>query len=218
MNRLRNFIFSVILISIILADFIFILVSNKNWNETIEKIVYSDVLIENKEEYINAVLESRENEFLLMISFFVLINCVGIVFAYIYRKNKKLYEKTLYAEKEKAITTLKSIGDAVITIDEKSLVTFINPRAEKILAFKNFEVLGKHIKDVLSIVDKRTKRKINLHLEKVLELGKIRALSNNIAILNRKNEIYEIEESIAPIRNKEGIIIGAVFVFHDVTK
>lgn len=86
------------------------------------------------------------------------------------------------------------------------------------MAFKNSEVLGKHIKDVLSIVDKRTKRKINLHLEKVLELGKIRALSNNIAILNRKNEIYEIEESIAPIRNKEGIIIGAVFVFHDVTK
>lgn len=149
---------------------------------------------------------------------FLLANFIGLILLYLYRKDKKIYEKNLYEEKEKAITTLRSIGDAVITIDEKARITFINPIAEKILIYSNNEIIGKNICEILNLIDSRTKKEIKLHLEKVLEQGKIRILSNHIALINRNNEIYEIEDSIAPIRNKQGIIIGAVFVFHDVTK
>lgn len=55
-------------------------------------------------------------------------------------------------------------------------------------------------------------------MNKVLELGKIRALTENIGLINKYKEIYEIEDSIAPIKDKQGDILGAVFVFHDVTK
>ena len=43
-------------------------------------------------------------------------------------------ETALYAEKERALVTLQSIGDAVITTDIEGRVEFLNPVAENSLA------------------------------------------------------------------------------------
>lgn len=218
MSKLKNLILSITLIIIFLIDFGLIVTTNIKWNETIKEIHYASLEFTAKDDYIKNALERRKTEFTWTISLFLLANIMGIILLYLYRKDKKIYEKSLYEEKEKAITTLRSIGDAVITIDDKAEITFINPISEKILAYTNSEVIGKNICEVLNLIDNRTKKEIKLHLEKVLQQGKIRILSNHIALKNRNNQIFEIEDSIAPIRNKQGDIIGAVFVFHDVTK
>lgn len=218
MSKLKNLILSITLIIIFLIDFGLIVTTNIKWNETIKEIHYVSIEFTAKDDYIKNALERRKTEFTWTISLFLLANIMGIILLYLYRKDKKIYEKSLYEEKEKAITTLRSIGDAVITIDDKAEITFINPISEKILAYTNSEVIGKNICEVLNLIDNRTKKEIKLHLEKVLQQGKIRILSNHIALKNRNNQIFEIEDSIAPIRNKQGFIIGAVFVFHDVTK
>jgi PAS domain S-box-containing protein len=43
---------------------------------------------------------------------------------------RKLYEEALFREKESAQITLQSIGDGVITTDEKGVIDYINPVAE----------------------------------------------------------------------------------------
>lgn len=213
MSKLKNLILSITLIIIFLIDFGLIVTTNIKWNETIKEIHYVSIEFTAKDDYIKNALERRKTEFTWTISLFLLANIMGIILLYLYRKDKKIYEKSLYEEKEKAITTLRSIGDAVITIDDKAEITFINPISEKILAYTNSEVIGKNICEVLNLIDNRTKKEIKLHLEKVLQQGKIRILSNHIALKNRNNQIFEIEDSIAPIRNKQGDIIGAVFCF-----
>lgn len=152
------------------------------------------------------------------ISLFCLSNFTGILLLYLYRKEKIEYETTLYNEKEKAIITLKSIGDAVITTNEKAEITFINPIAQKILGYRNDEVVGENINKILNLIDIRTKKTINLNIKKVLEQGKIRILGDNTGLINKEEKIFEIEDSIAPIKDKKGNILGAVFVFHNVTK
>ena len=217
-TRVKNFSLSITLIIIFLIDFGLIVNTNNKWNETVKKIDTLSFETTLKEKYIKSTLEKRNEEFTWTLSLFALSNFIGVILLFLYRKEKNEYESNLYNEKEKAIITLKSIGDAVITTDKKAVITFMNPIAERILGYKNEKVVGQNINKILNLIDIRTKKTINLHMNKVLELGKIRALTENIGLINKYKEIYEIEDSIAPIKDKQGDILGAVFVFHDVTK
>lgn len=217
-SKLKNYILIFTLIIIFLIDFGLIISTNNKWNETVKKMDYLSFETTLRTDYINEALQNRQKEFVWTLSLFSLSNFMGIILLYLYRKEKKEYEMNLHNEKEKAITTLKSIGDAVITTDEKAKITFINPIAQKILGYSNEEIIGKDINEILNLIDTRNKQPINLHIKKVLELGKIRTLSDNIGLINRYEKVFEIEDSIAPIKNQRGEILGAVFVFHDVTK
>lgn len=217
-TKIKNFSLSITLIIIFLIDFGLIVNTNNKWNETVKNIDSLSFETTIKEEYIKTTLKNRNEEFTWTLSLFALSNFIGVILLFLYRKEKNEYEANLYNEKEKAIITLKSIGDAVITTDKSATITFINPIAEKILGYKNQELVGKNINKILNLIDVRTKKAINLNINKVLELGKIRILSENIGLINKHKEIYEIEDSIAPIKDKQGEILGAVFIFHDVTK
>jgi PAS domain S-box-containing protein len=217
-SRVKNFILIITLIIIFLIDFGLIVSTNNKWNETVIKLDHLNFEEKGKEEYIKKALENRQNEFIWTLSLFALSNFIGIILLFLYRKEKKEYEISLHNEKEKAIITLKSIGDAVITIDEKAIITFINPIAENILRFSNSEVVGKDINEIINLIDTETKDKMNFSINKVIKEAKGKTLSQNICLLNKDNKIFEIEESISPIRDKKGVILGVVFIFRDVTE
>ncbi|RXJ83308.1 ATP-binding protein [Arcobacter cloacae] len=217
-TKLKNLILLITLIIIFLIDFGLIANINNKWNETVKSIETLTYETSLKEEYIKNALEKRNEEFKWALSLFVLSNFIGVILLYLYRKEKNEYEQKLYDEKEKAIITLKSIGDAVITTDEKGDIRFLNFIAQKILLYSKEEVIGKNINEILKLIDTKTNKPIDLEIKKVLDIGKIRVLNENIGLINKNNQLFEIEDSIAPIKNKEGKVLGAVFVFHDVTE
>ena len=171
-SRVKNFIVIITLIIIFLIDLGLIVNTNNKWNETVIKLEYLNFEEKGKDEYIKKALENRQNEFLWTLSLFALSNFIGIILLFLYRKEKKDYEISLHNEKEKAIITLKSIGDAVITIDEKAIVTFINPIAENILKFLNNEVVGKEINEVVNLIDNETKDKLTFSIEPLADSHK----------------------------------------------
>ncbi len=63
-------------------------------------------------------------------------------------KNKT--ESKLRKSEESLITTLKSIGDAVITTDVQGWVTFMNPVAETLTGWKQEDALGKDLRVLTS--------------------------------------------------------------------
>ena len=65
-------------------------------------------------------------------------------------------QRELKERREWLATTLRSIGDAVITTDMDGLITFMNPVAECLLGWKLEEASGKQLMDVFSIIDKET--------------------------------------------------------------
>lgn len=217
-TKIKNLLLMITLIIILLIDFGLIVNTNNKWNETVKKIDNLTLETTLKEEYIKNALKNRNEEFSWTIYLFVLSNFIGIILLYLYRKEKNEYESNLYDEKEKAIITLKSIADGVITTDEKAIITFMNPVAEKILGYKNEEIIGENISEILNLIDTITKKSIEFNINDVLKLGKVRVLTENISLINRYKKIYEIEDSIAPIKNRQGEILGVVFVFHDVSK
>ena len=125
--------------------------------------------------------------------------------------------KKLKESEEWFSTTLKSIGDAVITIDTQGYVTFINSVAERITGWNEGEALGKPIEDIFYTVNEETGEPIENPVREVLREGTIVGLKN-VVLINKDGLKISIDDSGAPIKTEKGTLFGVVLVFHDATE
>ncbi|MEG4210604.1 EAL domain-containing protein [Microcoleus sp. S13_B4] len=133
-------------------------------------------------------------------------------------EQRQRLEESLFSEKELAQVTLQSIGDAVITTDAQGKVRYFNPIAERLTGWKTHEVQGVHFSTVFLIVDSVTREPVENPINQALLEQRIVTLANNTILIAHDGTEYPIADSAAPIRDRQGQIIGAVIVFHDVTE
>src|SRR5579863_10459591 len=131
---------------------------------------------------------------------------------------RKRAEQTIFAEKERAQVTLQSIGDAVISTDAEGRIEYINPVAENLTAWSLAEARGQPLNAVLRLVNELTREPIGNSLAGVLGRGEAGAATDHTVLITRAGHEVAIQESAAPICDRHGRVIGAVVVFHDVTK
>jgi diguanylate cyclase (GGDEF)-like protein/PAS domain S-box-containing protein len=131
---------------------------------------------------------------------------------------RKTAETAVFQEKERAQVTLQSIGDAVITTDSDGLIDYMNPVAESLTAWENRVAQRHHISDVLITVHESTHAAIENPITRCLREGQVQGLTENAVLVNRRGQEIAIQTSAAPIRDRAGHLIGAVIVFHDVSK
>jgi len=130
---------------------------------------------------------------------------------------RKRYEQALFREKELAQVTLQSIGDAVITTDAFGRVKSINPVAEKLTGWPQAEAEGLPLKEVFRLVNETTQKPVENPVDKLLRGKGNEDFANNTLLIARNDSEFAIAPSAAPIRSREGEIIGVVLVFRDVT-
>jgi diguanylate cyclase (GGDEF)-like protein/PAS domain S-box-containing protein len=131
---------------------------------------------------------------------------------------RKRAEQAIFAEKDRALVTLQSIGDAVISTDASARIDYLNPVAERLTGWSVHEARGCAIGEVLQFIDESTRQPVAYKLDRVLINGETSVPSDHIVLVNRRGEELAIQETATPIRNREGEAIGAVIVFGDVTK
>jgi len=133
--------------------------------------------------------------------------------------HSRLYEQISEIESQKKYLsqTLDSIGDAVITTDDKGRVTRLNPVAEQLTGWTNDEANQQSLKQIFPIVDATTNASIANPIDKVLETGETVYLSNHTTLISKNGNEHQIADSAAPIMN-DGKIMGMVLVFNDVTE
>ncbi len=131
---------------------------------------------------------------------------------------RKRAEEEIYRQREWLRVTLTSIGDAVIATDASSKVTFINPVAKALTGWESGEVEGQPIQNVFRVINEQTRQPARNVVERVLREGNIVNLANHTALIARDGREIPIEDSAAPIRDKDGGVCGVVLVFHDVTE
>ncbi|MGH8288875.1 MAG: EAL domain-containing protein [Steroidobacteraceae bacterium] len=131
---------------------------------------------------------------------------------------RKRAEQAIFAEKERAQVTLQSIGDAVISTDADGRIEYINPVAESLTAWTLEEARGRPIGEVLSLVNEITHEPIENPLLCVLGGAETTSPADHSVLITRSGHEVAIQESAAPICDRQGRVIGAVIVFHDVTR
>ncbi|OKY75090.1 MAG: hypothetical protein BM485_10370 [Desulfobulbaceae bacterium DB1] len=131
---------------------------------------------------------------------------------------RKAAEDELAAEKERLAVTLRSIGDGVITTDTDGRIVLLNTVAENMTGWQQREALGKPLSEVFTIVHEQTRVPCENPVDKVMASGRITGLANHTVLIARNGSERKIADSGAPIRDKDGGIIGVVLVFRDVTE
>jgi diguanylate cyclase (GGDEF)-like protein/PAS domain S-box-containing protein len=129
---------------------------------------------------------------------------------------RKQAEQEVIAEKERAQVTLQSIGDGVISTCARGLIEYLNPVAEKLTGWSITQARGRPLGEVLNLIDESTRKHVSHSLERMQ--GGAAALVTHPVLVTRDGQEVAVEESSAPIRDRNGEVIGAVIVVHDVTR
>ncbi len=123
---------------------------------------------------------------------------------------------SLERERELLHTTLGSIGDAVISTDASGNVTYLNAVAEALTGWTNSDTNGVPLSQVFHIVSEETRQVVENPTMRVLKEGIVVGLSNHTLLIAKDGTERPIDDSAAPIRSKEGDVVGCVLVFRDV--
>src|SRR6202521_560010 len=130
---------------------------------------------------------------------------------------RKAVEDALYLEKERAVVTLNSIGDAVLCTDISGKISYLNLVAETMTGWCREEAIGKPLAEVFRIIDGATRKTARDPMEMAVEQNKTVGLTVNCVLIRRDGHESAIEDSAAPIHDRAGRVTGAVIVFHDVS-
>src|SRR5665213_4220654 len=126
--------------------------------------------------------------------------------------------EALFAQRELAEITLNSIGDAVISVNVAGDVTYLNAVAASLTGWKADEAVLRPLGEVLHIVNSCTRAPVPIPLLLPMKENKPFRLTPDCVLIRRDGSESGIEDSAAPIHDRNGQVTGAVMVFHDVTQ
>jgi diguanylate cyclase (GGDEF)-like protein/PAS domain S-box-containing protein len=127
-------------------------------------------------------------------------------------------EDALFAEKERAQVTLNSIGDAVLTTDLLGNVTYLNRMAESMTGWSWEDAMNRPLDEVFRVIDGTTREVVPNPAQRAIREDRTVGLATDSVLVRRSGLELAIEDSAAPIHNREGRAVGAVIVFHDVSE
>jgi len=130
---------------------------------------------------------------------------------------REIARQELFIEKERAQVTLNSIGDAVLSTDMSGNVTYLNVVAEQMTGWPRKEAVGHPLSDVFQIIDGATHKPSPNPMELAIQENRTVGLTANCLLVRRDGYECAIEDSTAPIHDRDGQVTGAVIVFHDVS-
>lgn len=131
---------------------------------------------------------------------------------------RKYAEASLKESEQRWVTTLASIGDAVIATDMEGRIMFMNGVAEELTGWTLIEASQKPVKQIFNIVNEQTRKEVEDPVAKVLESGVVCGLANHTVLVRKDKTEVAIDDSGAPIIDKDGKITGVVLIFRDITE
>ena len=131
--------------------------------------------------------------------------------------DRAAHAEALFEEKERAQVTLNSIGDAVLSCDVASRVTYLNKVAERLRGWTGEKAAGRPIEEVFRIIDVTTRATVPNPMALAIREDRTVLLAPNTLLVRDDGVEAAIEDSAAPIHDRHGKVTGAVMVFHDVS-
>ncbi|MFT5700450.1 MAG: PAS domain S-box-containing protein [Desulforhopalus sp.] len=133
------------------------------------------------------------------------------------KKTVKKRTRDIIQSRENYKTTLKSIGDGIITTDNYGIITGLNPIAEELTGCREEQALDKPLSSVFNIFDTDTREPLENPAEQVLGSGATINHPHHPTLISTSGQEYIIDDSAAPIKDDQGHIFGVILVFRNIT-
>jgi PAS domain S-box-containing protein len=128
---------------------------------------------------------------------------------------QRVAERTveLHAAKERVEAVLSSVGDGVVVTDLDGSIITVNRAFEEQSGFKTAELAGEHI---YALVNGREDRDVSERIRKTLLSRE--GWSGELTAHRKGGRDYDIQLTMAPVRNQSGEIMGYVGSQRDITQ
>ena len=143
---------------------------------------------------------------------------IGVSSATIDLTDMKRAEIALQESEQRWSTTLSSIGDAVIATDISGKTMFMNRVAEELTGWTLSEGSQRSVKEVFNIINEHTRLEVENPIAKALREGIVVGLANHTVLIRKDGSEIPIDDSAAPIKDKDGKTTGVVLIFRDITE
>ena len=131
---------------------------------------------------------------------------------------KHRMESRLRRSEERLSTTLKCIGDGVISTDRHGVVSFVNTAAEVLSGWGHEEAVGKDLQEVFHCREEGTPFTCENLVATIIEGGASISLPEQTFLITRNGKELPIEAKATPIRDEKGTVFGLVLVFNDISR
>ena len=133
-------------------------------------------------------------------------------------------EKLRLKAEELAITIIKnkailaSIGDAVMACDKEGKVILFNRKSVEMTGFSEKEVIGQHYNHIIKFVGEIDNKPVTDFIAQAMKTGQKTTMADNTLLIRKNGSKIPVADSAEPIRYAQGILIGCVVVFRDITQ
>lgn len=110
---------------------------------------------------------------------------------------------------------LTSLGDAVIATDNRGMVTFLNPEAERIMGVQLMSVKGQPVEKVFPLFDEATLAPLENPVTRVVEHSNPASPGVGAVLKGSGGNLIPVKDSATVIRDSRDKPVGAVIVFRD---
>jgi diguanylate cyclase (GGDEF)-like protein/PAS domain S-box-containing protein len=155
-----------------------------------------------------------------IISFIVMFTIGGAVNKIIGNRFKRILSQYqhIFMSEEKLSRTLSSVGDGVITVDSQGTVEFMNSIAESLTGWEKEKACGLLFDTIYKVVDEDTEESIDSPIKNVFQDNAIIDITRTKILVNKNGDKRVIDDTVSPIKNRNGDVTGAIIVFRDFTR
>jgi two-component system, sensor histidine kinase and response regulator len=145
---------------------------------------------------------------------------LGFVYVLLRRTDEgiRAQQAEMRQREEHISSTLRSIGDGVISCDPDGKVVNLNTVAETLTGWETGDAKGRPIAEIFRILNAETRQEAEIPVYRALRENRIIGLADHTVLLARDGTELKIADTCAPIHDESGIAIGAVLIFRDVTE
>ena len=130
---------------------------------------------------------------------------------------RKEIEDSVYIKKEIFRTTLLSIADGVLSVDNEQNIVLMNEAAEKLSGISYREAQGKPVSEVLNFMHEGASIPCSTTVERIIKTGITEKISDDVLLVHRDGLQIPVQYSISAVKNKKNDTKGAVVIIRDVT-
>ncbi|WP_158300741.1 ATP-binding protein [Chromobacterium sp. ATCC 53434] len=131
------------------------------------------------------------------------------------RQAREQIQDDIFREREYASVALRGIGDAVISVDTRQIIQYLNPAAETLLGLPAAQALQRRLQQVAPLHYEFSRQPTQDPMEQAIASRQVVHLAQNCYLKRHSGEKLLVEGSVAPLLGRNGQLIGAVLTFRD---
>ncbi|MDE2120167.1 MAG: EAL domain-containing protein [Betaproteobacteria bacterium] len=125
-------------------------------------------------------------------------------------------QEQLFEQTERALVTLDSISEAVVTTDAQARVDYMNPQAQRLLGMQLAQARGRDVQSLCGFLDELSRQALPHPVQQALARGAACATSPTTALVCPGGTEISVDASASLMHARDGSVFGVVLVLRDV--